>query len=256
MKRSIFFVLLGLSLAFLVSCSKNNPTEPSGQEAQQVLSNASGQPIPTVADNVFGVLATINFELQSIPGIPAVGIAMGFAQFGDGLDAGTVSVNAKELGKTTQTGKTIYITPSPSNPTQSLDGLSFDGSEHKWNVSGGNGVSKFSTAVKSPKSFSVTAPTGNATVDKSKGIIVSWNNSSPGSKVLIALVSQNNPEKLYISENLDDNGSFTIPASKISGMSGQSLLEIVKFNYNLVDSGGKTYAVISEIVKTLTITLN
>ncbi len=252
----LFSTIFLLSFFLLISCSSDdgNPTEPSGGDNQGT-TNLSGQPLPGVATSADGVLATINYEFQAIPGFPAVALTMGFAQFGGGVDAGTVMVNSNSLGKTSQGGTTFYISPSPTNPTESLNGISFNGSNHSWQVSGAGDVPQFSGSVVSPSSFTLSAPANNAAVSKANGVNISWNNTNGNTKVLIVLVSVSNSGQYYSTE-VNDNGSFTIPSSEISSFSGECLLQVVKYNYNSANAGGKTYYMISEIVKSVTITLN
>ena len=245
-----------LSFFLLMSCSSDdsNPTEPDNGTPQQN-SNPSGQPLPSMAQGGDGILATISYEFQSAPGFPAVGLKMGFAQFGSGVDGGTVSVNSNSLGKTTASGTTFYISPSPSNPTQTLTGISFDGSNHSWQVSGSGDVAQMSGSVVSPTNFSVSSPANNASVNKANGINVAWSNSSASSRILVVLAAIDNSGNYYYAD-IDDTGSYTIPASDIGGFSGQCMLQVVKYNYNSVSAGGKTYYLVSEIVKSVTVTVN
>ena len=250
--------LLLFTILFLASCSEeDSPTEPTdtGNGSGQGTTNNSGQPIPSMAQSGDGVLATISYEFQTVPGLPSASISMGFAQFGSGIDGGDVSVNGNSLGKTSQSGTTFYITPSPSNPTQSLSGVSFDGSNHSWQVSGNGDVPQVNGSVASPNSFSVSGPANNASITKSNGVDVSWTNTSANSRVLVVLVDIDNSGNYYAAD-VDDNGNHTIASGDISSFSGECMLQVVKYNYNTASAGGKTYYLISEIVKSTTITLN
>lgn len=252
----LFITILLLSFTLLMSCSKDdsNPTEP-GDGENNGNTNNSGQPIPTVAQSGDGVLATISYEFQTAPGFPAATLTMGFAQFGNGVEGGNVSVNSNSLGKASQNGTTFYISPSPSNPTQSLTGVNFDGSNHNWQVSGSGNVSQINGSVSSPTNFTVSSPASNTTISKSSGITVNWNNTSANSQVLIVLAPINNSGSYYSAET-NDNGNYTIASGDLSSFSGECLLQVVKFNYNTASSGGKTYYLIAEIVKSVTITVN
>ncbi len=254
----LFYTLLIVALIGLSSCSKdeNNPVNSNNNGGGNSLSNPSGQPIPGLAGNADGVLVTIGYEIQTAPGFPGVSISMGFASFGTGVDAGDVSVNGNTLGKTTESGSTFYLTPSPTNPTQTISGVNFDGSNHNWTVAGGNGIPQFSGSVQSPASFGLTAPANNATVSKASGINVTWNNTSSGAKVLVMLVSTTNSSQVYVVEDIADNGSHTIPASSLTNVSGSALLQVVKYRYNSATAGGKSYYMISEVVNNALITIN
>ena len=254
----ITFFLMVLSMMLLTSCNKDdsNPVDPNDDGGGGSSTNPSGQPIPALGGNHNGVMATISYEMETIPGFPAVAISLGFAQFGQGVDAGSVTVNGNTLGKTTQGGSTFYITPSPSNPTQMLTGVNFDGSNHSWQVSGGNGIPALNGSVQSPRSFALSSPANNGTVNKANGINVSWNNTTNNNRVLIVLVPLNNSNQYYTAEDLADNGSFTIPTGEISGFSGQAMLQIVKYRYAEVAAGGNNYYIISEVVKSVNLTIN
>ena len=254
--NKLFTIILLLSFMLLMSCSKDdgNPAEP-GAGNNTGNTNNSGQPMPSIAQSGDGVLATISYEFSTVPGFPAAALTMGFAQFGNGVDAGNVSVNSNSLGKTSQGSTTFYISPSPSNPTQTLTGVNFDGSNHNWQVGGSGNVSQFNGSVSSPTNFSVSSPANNASVSKANGINVSWNNSSASSRVLVVLAPVDNSGSYY-SSDVNDSGSHTIASADLSGFSGQCMLQVVKYTYNSASSGGKTYYLVAEIVKSLTITLN
>ncbi|GAB4139470.1 MAG: hypothetical protein Fur0015_10330 [Ignavibacteriales bacterium] len=251
--------LLGLFLIVLLlaSCSdkKNNPTEPDN--TNNAIQNKSGQPIPAFeGTNVNGVMATIGYEFATLPTLPPVSLTMGFAQFGDkGVDAGTVMVNESTLGKISQSGSTYYISPSPTNPTGTLDNVYFNGSMHNWTVAGGNGVPALSGGVQSPISFNITAPASNATVSAASGLTVSWNGGS-SAKVLVYLISLSSSGKAVFSQDLSDDGSHTFSASELSGITGQVMIQVVKYHYNEIASGGKSYYAVAEIVKSVNATLN
>ncbi|MCZ7604018.1 MAG: hypothetical protein QY331_06490 [Melioribacteraceae bacterium] len=253
----IVLIMMLFSMFLLISCNKEDgsPTEPEDGGGSGN-TNASGQPMPDFGGNSDGVLATINYEFQTMPGFPAAQLSMAFAQFGTGIDGGNVSVNGNSLGKTSQGSTTFYMTPSPSNPTQTLTGVSFDGSNHNWQVSGNGSVPQMSGGVQSPSNFSLTGPANNATVSKSGGINITWSNASNNSNVLVVLAALDNSGSYYAAEGLSDNGSYTIPAGDISGISGQAMLQVVKYNYAPVSAGGKTYYAVAEVVKSVTITVN
>lgn len=256
--KIIFFLILVTAL-FLTSCKEDssNPTEPeNGNGGTSGTSNPSGQPVPNMAGDSDGVLATINYEFETMPGFPAAALNMAFAQFGQGVDGGSVSVNSNTVGKTSQGGTTFYISPSPSNPTATLNGVNFDGSNHNWSVSGNGEVPAINGSVASPRNFSLTVPANNASVSKSGDLTITWNNSSSSSKVLVVLAAINNSGQYYAAEELNDTGSFTIAASDMSGFSGDCMLQVVKYNYSSVSAGGKNYYLISEIVKSVTLKVN
>lgn len=249
-----FLVLIVISLLAIGCKEEDNPTDP-GNGDNNSNSNPTGQPIPEFGDpDGNGLMATIGYSFATMPGLPSVDLNMAFATFGDGVDAGQVEVNGNELGKTTSEGSTFYMAPDfMNNPTATLSGVNFNGSQHSWIVSGGNGIPAMSGSTVSPSQFNITAPANNATVSKGSGIAVNWTGSS-NARVLIVLASQSG-SGYYISSELNDSGSYTIPASELGSISGQSLLQVVKYHYADVSASGKNYYIITEIVKSNTITV-
>ena len=248
-------VLLLVITALFVGCKKeDSPTSPTGNN--NTGGNQSGQPMPGFADsaNVNGVMVTISYEMATIPGMPSVQMVMAFSTFGDnGVDAGEVKVNNNVLGKITSSGSTYYMVPNPSNPTQTISNVSFNGSVHNWTVVGGNGIPALTGGVTSPSTFNITSPAANATVTKSSGIQVTWNGGT-NSKLMIVLASTTG-NGYFSTEELADNGTYTIPAAQLANISGQALLQVVKYRYAEVTSSGKSYFMIAEIVKNVTVTV-
>lgn len=254
--KKMYLLIPFLLMFVLAGCKKDsNPTEPNAEE-QGV--NKSGQPMPDFSkDEKFnGVLATINYEMASpIPGMPALSTNLAFASLGDGVDAGAVVVNSNDIGKTTISGKTYYMVPSMSNPTQSLSNVNFNGSNHSWNVGGANGVSSFGGSVKSPSTFSMTSPAQNAGVSKSSGLQIKWNGGT-SSKVHVQISSISNSGTTKYQSDLSDNGTFTFSSSDLSSFNGDCLVYVVKYNYSSVSAGGKNYYLIAEVVKNVTVKIN
>jgi hypothetical protein len=245
--KKIISVLTLVAIVFIGCSKKENPVEP-GTNNQGT--NPSGQPIPTFAGSNNGVLATISYQ-QTVSGFN-VDLAVAFAKFGEnGVDAGNVSVNGTAIGKMVNAGNTYYIAPSQTNPVFTLD---FNGATHNWNVQGGNGVTGFTGSVTSPRAFTVTAPVNNATVSKSSGFNVTWSGGT-SSKVMIVLAAQSGGG-YFTSSELSDNGSYNINASNLGNFNGPALLQVVKYNYTSKESGGKNYILVSEIVRSINLTVN
>ncbi|MEW6195015.1 MAG: hypothetical protein AB1521_07665 [Bacteroidota bacterium] len=253
MKKTLLLVSI-ITILFLVGCNKeDSPTEANNSGGS---SNQSGQPMPNFdnSDNN-GVLATINYETNNpMPNLPPINMNLAFASLGSGVDAGTVSVNNNSLGKLTASGKTYYIIPNPSNPFQQLD-ISFNSSSHSWNVAGGNGIPALSGTVVSPNNFSMTAPANNSSIAKANGMQLTWSGGT-SSKIFVQVISKNDPNKTKYYQELSDNGSYTFSATDLSGISGECLVYVVKYNYNISNNDGKKYYIISEVVKNAAVTLN
>jgi hypothetical protein len=248
MKKLLLLITL-LLIPFLGCKKDENPVSPNPPGGSGN-TNPTGQPIPTFSETNNGVLVTINYQ-QNVFGL-TVDMAMAFARFGEsGVDVGNVSVNGNQVGKVTAGNSTHYIVPNQSTPDLTLD---FNGTVHNWTVQGGNGVTGFTASVTSPRSFNVTAPANNATVSKASGFNITWSGGS-SSRVMITLVSQSGGG-YFVASNLNDTGSYGITPANLSNFSGSALLQVVKYNYVVKESGGKNYIVVSEIVKTLNIYVN
>jgi hypothetical protein len=247
---SIFFIML----VFLVSCSEDLPTEVVNTEA----TNASGQPMPEVAGvtDLNGILSTIYYDFDSgIEGIPAIGLSMGYAQFGSMVDGGTVTINNNELSKTTQGSSIFYMKPGTGSVEQ-LNNVSFNGLVHKWSVSGSGDIPSFDGDISSPTLFTVTAPANKSTITKANGINITWiRTGQTDEKILINLISLSGSNSVITEQDLENSGSYKIEASRISSLSGEYMLQIVKYRYKEISANNKAYLIISEVVKTLTLTI-
>ncbi|RMH72765.1 MAG: hypothetical protein D6675_03895 [Gemmatimonadetes bacterium] len=252
----LWVLLLTISLSiFAVGCDSDDGGGDGGGNNGGTPSNQTGQPLPDLGVTDYGgMMATISYSMN-VGGFP-VAMTMAYATFGDGgVDAGDVSVNSNMLGKMTQDGYTYYMIPDPQNPLQQLTGVNFDGSDHSWTVSGGSGVPSFSGSVSSPSAFNVTQPVANATVNKSAGLQIAWTNTSNDNNVMITLLDMDGDAQYFSPVNLADDGSHTISAGDMSDISGEAMLQVVKYRYNVVDQGGKSYPIIAEIVTSVTVTV-
>lgn len=253
-KISLFFALF---LVLLVTGCKKNSTEPEEQTTNKT-SNASGQPMPSFNNqtDVNGVMASIYYYMASpIPQLPDIGVNLGFATFGDGVDAGTVKLNSTAIGKIAQSGKFYYLFPNPANPGETLN-LNWNGANHSWAVNGANGIPAITASVSSPNEFNVTSPVANASVSKSSGLQVKWSGSSSTTKVLVQIISLSQGTKVSSYQELSDNGSYTIPAGDLSSFNGDCMLYVVKYNYSISTVSGKKYVAVAEIVKNLKVKIN
>lgn len=258
LEYTLIFILTISTLAFISACSEDDsPAEPEGTGGTNEFSNPSGQPTPSFASdpNYGGLMATINYEFQTLPGFPPANLAMAYAQFGEGVDGGDVVVNQNTLGKNQIEGGTFYLVPSLSNPTQVLANVNFNGSAHSWTVAGANGVPSITGSVSSARTFSLTSPANDAVLTAANGVNITWNGGT-SSRVLIVLASASGGNNYVAVEDLDDDGSHTIASNELGGISGSAMLQVVKYNYSSVNAGGKNYYIISEVVRTVSITLN
>ncbi len=255
-KKFILTIFISILTLTLISCDKlENPLDTQG-DGNTVVSNKSGQPIPQIDGEaeLGGVLTTIKFDMEAAQGLPSVGIVMGFASFGDEEDAGTISVNGNVLGKSEYDGKTYYMSPGLGS-FESLANVEFNGSEHAWEVSGAGNIPAFSASVVSPTDFEVQSPSADSAINKSGGLEIRWSGESDNSKMLFVLVGLDGEGDPYIEQEVPDNGLHTIPASALSAFSGQVMLQIVKYKYNFASAGGKQFVIISEVVKSVRVTL-
>ncbi|MHC1736467.1 MAG: hypothetical protein AB9882_00495 [Ignavibacteriaceae bacterium] len=258
MKNKVYSILsiLLVTVVLFSGCNKNddNPLDPGGNN--NTGGNKSGQPIPTIA-NTDGVMATIGFSF-TVPGVPiSVDYVMGYALFGlpNGVNAGAVSVNGNNLPYATSNGVNYYNSFSQTNPS-SLSNVSFNGSQqHTWTVAGGNGIPAINEGLVSPNTFEITAPVSGAIITKANALNVTWTNTTTTDSMMIVMVSLagGNP---YISSFLTNNGSFTIPEASMNAFpAGDAILQVVKFRYKVATVSGKNYAIVAEIVKSVTVKL-
>ncbi len=253
--KHLKYLTISLILLFtFVGCDKL--TDP--EETIPVSANSSGQPMPKFANstNIGGVMATILYEIPStFAGVPAVSLTMGYSSFGKLVDAGTVMVNDNTLGKNTTGGKVFYMTPSAGSVT-GLTGVYFNISYHNWSVSGKNDIPTISGRVSSPRKFNVSTPTANSTISKANDLKVTWTGGSSSSteKILLVLIALDKNKTSFTAEELANNGSYTIPSSKLS--SGKVMLQVVKYRYATVSKSDKDYIIVSEIVKTVNFKIN
>ncbi|MBI5807715.1 MAG: hypothetical protein HZA74_04875 [Ignavibacteriales bacterium] len=253
--KSLSIMLLIIALTFSGCKKADNPTEPT---TTTDITNPTGQPMPSFANqtDVLGVMASVYYYMAvPIAGLPDIATSAASAIFNNGVDAGAVTVNNYTLGKLNAGGKIYYMAPDVNNPMNQLN-LSWNGATHSWNVAGGNGIPAISGSVKSPFDYSVSQPTANASVTKANGITVKWTNTSSTTKTLVQIVNLKDKGQAKVYQELADNGSFTIPAADLSSFSGDCMLFVVKYNYNILTVSGKKYVLVSEVVKSINIKVN
>ncbi|MCF8241799.1 MAG: hypothetical protein K9J16_10465 [Melioribacteraceae bacterium] len=256
MKRyyKLFFILLMSSLVF-VACNKDEgPAEPTGDGTTDGTTNPTGQPLPSFEGEDFaGVMVAIQYG-YSFGGFD-MNLAMGFASFG-GADGGNVSVNGNTLTKNSSDGSTYYMAPDfATDPPATLDGVSFNGSAHNWSVSGNGDIPSMSGSVISPSTFTINSPASGVTVSKADGLNITWNSTGGTAKVLISVIPMSGGDPVIV-QDLENDGDHTLSASELGSISGETMIQVVKYTYNTADAGGKTYVMIAEIVKSVTVTVN
>lgn len=253
--KTTFFFLVVLLLLVVTGCKKeDNPTEPN--DAKDI-TNPTGQPMPSFLEQTDygGAMASINYGIAApISGFPDVEANAASGILNGGVDAGVVTVNSNSLGKLSSGGKTYYMAPDINNPLNQLS-LNWNGTNHNWNVAGGNGVPVLTGSVRSPNSFTISSPTANSSISKASGIQIRWSNPSTA-KALIQIVNVSNKAQAKVYQEIVDNGSYTIPAADLASFSGECMIFVVKYNYSFTTAGGKKYYFISEIVKSVNVKVN
>jgi len=258
MKKSFLFfatAFLAVSL-FFAGCKKEDSTPTTPPDTTPT--KKTDQPIPEFGGAVDGVVAAIQFS-YNLPGVPApyniISMDMGFANFGDGTDAGTVTVNGEAIAKITS-GSTIYYnsfaSTDPLNPPTSLD-LNWNGSTHAWSVAGAGSTPAFTINVTSPSSFTISNPTSSTVASKTSNLTVTWSgaNASSADSVMIFLLPLSGTGTTFTTTTTNRTGSYTIPSSQLSAISGDAMLEIVKYRYATTTVSSKTYVGVAEIVNTV-----
>lgn len=240
------------ALIFLQSCDKEDGgiNSPITQNPATVT-----QPTPDYSNvaNYNGTLATINFG-YSILGF-VIEYSMGFASLGHptAVNAGTVTVNGDTVGSYSQEGQVYYNSFNTTNPS-ALPDVNFDGSTHTWNVAGGNGIPAFSAGVTSPTLFAITLPADNDTITKAGGLQITWTGAAAGPDSLLLMVAATNGGSL-VRQGVTNSGNYTFSSTDLAPLTGTAIVSVVKYRYALSAQGGKTYVLVSEVVKTKTITL-
>ncbi len=255
MKKSfLFFVTAFLAVSlFFVGCKKdnNNPTDSNNNTTP---TTEPKQPMPTFGGTVDGVVAAIQFS-TTYYGI-TVEEDMGFATFGNGTDAGAVTVNGKSIAKITS-GSTVYYnsfaSTDPLNPPTSLD-LNWNGGNHAWSVAGAGNTPVFTIDVTSPTTYTLSNPTATTVAPKTSNLTVTWSGAYGSSldSVMIVLVPMSGSGTTFTATTTNKTGSYSIPSNSLSGFSGDALLEVVKYRYAMKTVSGKTYVGVAEIVNTVT----
>ncbi len=244
-----------LFAGLIFSCSSATDSGDSSSDK----TNQSGQPIPSINNieglEFGGILSTILFEFETVPNFPPVQFAMGYAWFGNGEKAGDVAVNQQPLSAESSSGSTWYTSFSQTSPS-TLSNVSFNGSKHIWGVTGDGDVPAFDVEVTSPTGFSLLAPS-TGEIDKSNGIAISWTGGYAGAtdSMLVIVVDLSN-SKTVIKQGLPNNGFYTLSAEELSDISGEAMIQIVKYRYNIYTTDNKFYQAIAEIVKQVTVTIN
>ena len=258
MKKSfLFFVTAFLAVSlFFVGCKKDDSTTTP---VDTTPTKKTDQPIPEFGGTVDGVVAAIQFSYD-IPSVPApynkVSMDMGFANFGDGTDAGAVTLNGEVIAKVTS-GSTVYYnsfaSTDPLNPPTSLD-LNWNGGNHAWSVAGAGNTPAFTLDVTSPTTFTLSNPTATTVAPKTSNLTVTWSGAYGSSldSVMIVLVPMSGSGTTFTATTTNKTGSYSIPSSSLSGFSGDALLEVVKYRYAMKTVSGKTYVGVAEIVNTVT----
>lgn len=257
MKRLSIIIISITTLLLFNSCDKedSNPLTPGTGGG---VSNQSGRTLPPLSyiNNFNGTMATIQFG-TTVPIIGQIDVVMGYAMFGStsSLDAGNVAVNNENVPKQ-QSSNMIYYSSYTGTSSSTLNNVVFNGSStHNWNISGSSAIPAFTASVVGPNTFTINSPTNNATVTKAGGINVNWSNANSQDSVLIQLISTADSKKYYNSGIISNSGSYTIPEASLSQISGQSLLEVVKFRYAIKESNGKQYVVLAEVIKNVVVTV-
>ena len=182
------FLIVIVAITFLfVGCKKNesptSPTDPTDRVPD------SGYPTPTFGESVAGILTTIQVASTTNAFTYETHLDIGYANFGTGTDAGSVTVNGKTINKKTEGSLVYYTSIDPTNPSPSLD-LYWNGTTHAWNVSGSGNIPAFTLNVSSPTAFIVRNPAALSLISKNSALNVTWSGASSTStdSMMIVLI--------------------------------------------------------------------
>ncbi len=243
------FLIIALFSA-LWGCDSSTAPKDDNSSVQEV--NQSGQPIPLSSGSseleFGGVMASISFQFQTVPGFPAAEFVMGYAYFNHGSDAGEVKINNQALKSEGSSGSSWYTSFSQTSPS-SLQDVNFNGTQHNWTVSGKGDIPALNASVTSPLKFNLTSPLTGATITKSSGMNITWSGGSAQSadSMLVMLLDLSN-SKTILEQGLPNNGQYTIDSGKLKDFSGDAFLQVVKYRYSITETGNFYYSAVAEIV--------
>ncbi|MCK9425530.1 MAG: hypothetical protein M0Q21_05805 [Ignavibacteriaceae bacterium] len=231
---------------FFVGCKKPNTTEPP----PTTTTPKTTQPIPTFSGTVDRVVVAIHFTYTE-PSVPEpynkVEMNMGYAKFGDisgtGTDAGTVTLNGKTIAKTTANSSVDY---NSFTSFTTLD-LNWDGNPHSWSVTGAGNTPAFTIGVTSPTAFTLSNPTATTVAPKTSALNVTWSgaySTAPDSVMIVLVVGSTT----FTATTTNKTGSYSIPASQLSAMAGDAILQVVKYRYATKTVSSKNFVGVAEIV--------
>ena len=269
MKR-LFLTTILIGVVVLAGCNKQDalPNTPTlATPSNPAVTNASGQPVPNFSSfpNYGGLLSTIQYDYSTpaYQGIPSftVTFKLGFAQFGNGVDAGTVTVVSDSLPKHTDGSKIYYM----NNFTLGGTGLSSvefsNGTVQNWTISGGGGIPAITSGLstQTPVTFVISSPASGENIVKANGLNIHWTNANPNGldSILIVIVGNGASymKSSILSGSSSSQGSYSITGSDLGTMTGTCVLQVVKYRYNVVIINSKVFIVMAEIVKQETINL-
>ncbi|MGD1044543.1 MAG: hypothetical protein ABR936_04330 [Bacteroidota bacterium] len=269
MKR-LFLTTILIGVVVLAGCNKQDalPNTPTlTTPSNPAVTNASGQPVPELSSipNYGGLLSTIQYDYSTpaYQGIPSytVTFKLGFAQFGNGVDVGTVTVVSDTLPKHTDGLKIYYMNNFTLGGT-GLTSVEFsNGSVHNWTISGGGGIPPITSGLYTitPVTFAINSPSSGENIVKANGLNINWTNANPNGldSILIVIVGKGGSfvKSSILSGSSSSQGSYVITGSDLGTMTGTCILQVVKYRYNVVIISSKVYIVLAEIVKQETINL-
>ena len=232
-------ILLILSIAFLISCSKDDPTpETATASTTPVFEGTAGVlwAVRTVTEVNTGINiggAAITMEIGT-----AVGV---FMDGGNSVDVGTVSMNGTNLDKYSNN----YVsTVSVTQPT----GLDFS-KGIKWAITGGSGFAAFNhTVTNSFPSVGTFSPPAELT--QANGYTLGFSSVSGADSIIYSV----NDVSKTVAGNVK---SYTFTAAQLSKLSkGPAIVQAVPYNYKIATYGGKQIVFGNELVYTKTININ
>jgi hypothetical protein len=269
MKR-LFLTTILIGVVVLAGCNKQDalPNTPTlTTPSNPAVTNASGQPVPDLSSipNYGGLLSTIQYDYSTpaYQGIPSytVTFKLAFAQFGNGVDVGTVKVVSDTLPKHTDGSKIYYMNNFTLGGT-GLTSIEFsNGSIHNWTISGGGGIPAITNGLftLTPVTFAISSPGSGVNIVKANGLNINWTNANPNGldSILIVIVGKGGSfmKSSILSGSSSSQGSYAITGSDLGTMTGTCILQVVKYRYNVVIISSKVYIVLAEIVKQETINL-
>jgi hypothetical protein len=236
--------LIATVLAVMAGCSEEGTNSPIGPPPPgngggadtnvQYIMTPVGVPfsfVPTGgATNLHGAMVT-----AEVRGLSILGVAVFLDSAQRSTSAGTVSVNDNALQELGHTDSLYYFSAT-------LPGVTFDGSFHRWRVSGSASIPAIYDSVQSAGGpVTIAFPRDTSHVSIASDLTVSW--SSGGNDSVFVILGDESGTLLAV-RTTGDNYSF--PAARLQRLRpGRGFIELNRYRLATAEVGDSPYVMVS-----------